>query len=103
MLKFYYDLASPPVRAVYFTIKHLNVPVEMINVKLFQGECRSKDYLKVHTELYYIILSKYYLVPFLLDFCPNFELMFQINPLGRLPLIDDGGIILTDRLLHFSS
>ncbi|KAK7595491.1 hypothetical protein V9T40_013316 [Parthenolecanium corni] len=65
MLKFYYDLASPPVRAVYFTIKHLNIPVEMINVKLFQGELRTKEYLK-------------------------------INPLGRIPVVDDGGIILTD-------
>lgn len=52
MLKFYYDLASPPVRAVYFTIKHLNIPVEMINVKLFQGELRTKEYLKVPIRSY---------------------------------------------------
>lgn len=47
VLKFYYDLLSPPVRAVYFTIKNLDIPVEMINVSLGDGEHKSEEYTKV--------------------------------------------------------
>lgn len=47
VLKFYYDLASAPARAVYFTIKNLNLDVELVDVSLFDGEHKSEAYLKV--------------------------------------------------------
>lgn len=47
VLKFYYDLLSPPVRAVYFTIKNLDIPVEMVDTSLAEGAHKSEEYLKV--------------------------------------------------------
>ena len=46
-VKLYYTIASPPVRAVIHTLKALNVPYELVNVNLLQGEHRSEDFLKV--------------------------------------------------------
>ncbi|KAK7595490.1 hypothetical protein V9T40_013315 [Parthenolecanium corni] len=48
VLKFYYDLASPPVRAVYFTIKNLDIPVELVNVSLAENQIKSEAYLKIN-------------------------------------------------------
>lgn len=47
VLKFYYDLASPPVRAVYFTIKILDIPVELVHINLAAGQLKSEAYMKV--------------------------------------------------------
>lgn len=52
VLKFYYDLASPPVRAVYFTIKNLDIPVELVNVSLAENQIKSEAYLKVRLTLF---------------------------------------------------
>lgn len=47
VLKFYGNLASPPVRAVYLTIKHLDIPVDMVELNLLNEEFKSEEYKKV--------------------------------------------------------
>lgn len=47
VLKLYYDLVSPPARAVYLIIKTLNIPVELVELRIIKGDIKSKKYLKV--------------------------------------------------------
>lgn len=47
VVKFYYNLASPPARTAYFTIKHLDIPVELVEIDVTKGEIKSENYLKV--------------------------------------------------------
>lgn len=53
VLKFYGHLASPPVRAVDFTIKNLGIPVEMVELDVANREHKSEEYLKVsHSDIF---------------------------------------------------
>lgn len=47
VLKFYYDLVSPPVRAVFLNIKTLNIPVELVELRIIKGDIKSEEYLRV--------------------------------------------------------
>lgn len=46
-VKLYYFTGSPPVRAVIYTLKALNVPYELVNINLFQGDQFSEKFLEV--------------------------------------------------------
>ena len=47
VLKFYGNLASPPTRAVHMTIKHLNIPVEIMKLDLAKGDLKGEEFMKV--------------------------------------------------------
>lgn len=56
VLKFYGNLASPPVRAVNFTLKNLGIPAEMVELDVSNREHKSEEYLKVSFS--YTVISK---------------------------------------------
>ena len=47
-VKLYYTIASPPARAVIHTLKVLNIPYDLVDVNLLEGEHRSENFLKVY-------------------------------------------------------
>lgn len=68
--KFYGDMLSPPVRAVYFTIKMLNVEVEFIKVDLLSAENTTEKYLQVMTmKLCALIMTRYLSALFMVKKC----------------------------------
>lgn len=58
-VKLYFLIASPPARAVQVTLKTLNIPHEVVNVDLVNGEHKSETFLKVRQEItIYTIITK---------------------------------------------
>lgn len=57
--KLYGDMLSPPVRAVYFTLKMLNIEVEFVNVDLLSKENTDEKFLEViKYDVIFIIIMK---------------------------------------------
>lgn len=65
--KLYGDMLSPPVRAVCFTLKMLNIEVEFVNVDLLSKENTDEKFLKVINDVIFNIIMKRIPIYFILS------------------------------------
>ena len=83
-IDYYYHWLSPPCRYVSMVIKHLNLDVNYKVIDGSKGEHKDPAYLKVKN---YWNLKFLYLI-----------LLFQVNPAGQIPAINDNGFYLSESM-----